>query len=314
MNRIDHRPAALPLNSTDGAQLQRHVLQELERQWLDSWGTASAAQGDSAPMPQSPESQPFGSRSRPTEGASAHDVRAEASAGSTQPGSRSAAPSSRQPGESGTEAAAAEPNTTAPSTHGRAGAAPVIDSMPGEEGREPEADMSPVLPLGAVAGVWRAPLMAVSPDAAGSAPSGLAAVAATSATQPALVLAAPGARLAPNSEPDEAGTSAAPARQKPRPAHQADGDLGSNKLTLRELAPDLIQATLRDTQLGHAASRLAAQGLARALMEAGYAQARVVVNGQSSRSEPAEGEDSPPTATSPSPFTATALKDSIHGN
>jgi hypothetical protein len=54
MNRIDLLPLPHP-NGMDGAQLQRRMLQDLERQWLDSWGAANAAQpkpASASPDPQ----------------------------------------------------------------------------------------------------------------------------------------------------------------------------------------------------------------------------------------------------------------------
>jgi len=139
---------------------------------------------------------------------------------------------------------------------------------------------------------------------------------ATVASLPGSVAAEPAAPPTELTEPDDAGTSAAArARRMPSSTTLADGDIGPRRLTLRELAPDLVQATLRDTQLDLAASRLAAQGLARALMEAGYAQARVVVNGQTGRAAAADGDLDHATPSAPvHPFTANVSKDPIHGN
>lgn len=52
-----------------------------------------------------------------------------------------------------------------------------------------------------------------------------------------------------------------------------------HRITLRELDASTVQATLRDAQLDTRSSELAARGLHHALMEAGYARIRVVVNG-----------------------------------
>ena len=49
---------------------------------------------------------------------------------------------------------------------------------------------------------------------------------------------------------------------------------------LRELSDQSVLASMRDTELSGPQSQAAAEGLARALMEAGYAQVQVVVNGQ----------------------------------
>jgi hypothetical protein len=60
-------------------------------------------------------------------------------------------------------------------------------------------------------------------------------------------------------------------------------------LRLREVDAEEIAASLRDTALDGAESQRAALGLARALMEAGYARVQVVVNGVLERQA-----DSPP--------------------
>lgn len=55
---------------------------------------------------------------------------------------------------------------------------------------------------------------------------------------------------------------------------------GPQRLTLRELSENEVLASMRDSLLTPSQSQLAAQGLARALMEAGYAKVQVVVNGR----------------------------------
>lgn len=81
---------------------------------------------------------------------------------------------------------------------------------------------------------------------------------------------------------------------------------------IRELGADLVQATLRDTQLGPVASQVAAQGLARALMEAGYARVKVVVNGRPAR-EASDTEGATTSTDHPFPTAKASLKDSTHG-
>jgi hypothetical protein len=151
----------------------------------------------------------------------------------------------------------------------------------------------------------------IAPELASASPI---AVAPTSTAAPGLALYAQAGLRASTPGAEQAR---APARRTSQPPTAA-GDEGPSKLTLRELAPDLAQATLRDTQLDLPGSQLAAQGLARALMEAGYGQVRVVVNGQHSRSERAEPDDdarpaeAPSSRTDPSP--EIAPKDPAHGN
>jgi len=320
MNRIDHRPAGAALNGTDGAQMQRHMLQELERQWLDSWGAASAAQPEAPPAAAEPDARaagfqafaerdsPEGSRSDGENSSRPMAGRATGSSNPTQAQSQAQANPTRQRASSTGPADAHRPDTDNDSSNAVATA--VASATTGAQ--------QPALPL-------NSPALQISSTTLSSAVSaetspGLVAPSAAVMAAP-LGLAMAAARtesLQNGAEPDAA--SARAARAHPKPQAQ-DGDFGPHKLTLRELSPDLVQATLRDTQLDLPASQLAAQGLARALMEAGYAQVRVVVNGQHSRSEPADPDDattSPALAASPDAFTdslpETAPKDRSHGN
>lgn len=59
-------------------------------------------------------------------------------------------------------------------------------------------------------------------------------------------------------------------------------------LRLREVSDLEVAASLRDADLDRPDSQRAAQGLARALMEAGYSRVQVVVNGVSERQEVSE--------------------------
>lgn len=79
----------------------------------------------------------------------------------------------------------------------------------------------------------------------------------------------------------------------------AKDDMGPHRLTLRELSDQEVLASMRDTALTPTESQLAAQGLARALMEAGYARVQVVVNGKPAMradapSSPDSGDRQPP--------------------
>lgn len=316
MNRIDHRPTMPVVNGTDGAQLQRRMLQELERQWLDSWGAAGAAQPEvpsSAPEPDARASgfQALAGRDAPegfrsdAEGSSRRMAgHATGSANPTQPRSQAQANPAHQRASSPTPSGPHRPDADKDSSN--AVAATVASAATAAQ---------PALPLNSPA--MRTSAMTPASDVSAETSPGLIAPATTAMAAP-LGLPMAAARAEPlqkGAEPDAA--SARAARANPKPQAQ-DGDLGPHKLTLRELAPDLVQATLRDTQLDLPASQLAAQGLARALMEAGYAQVRVVVNGQHSRSEPADPDDVAASPVSPDAFTdslpAIASKDRSHGN
>lgn len=318
MNRIDHRPASPP---PDGAQLQRRMLQDLERQWLDSWGAASAAQADGVrasptPMPQPPASQGFAStgdadlstpdRSTPAaiapENAQSSDP-APADAAPTRPAQRQ--DDRHRSSEEAVSILAARPplsGIAALATNAVATADPNVDAAV-SAGACAGACAAAVTPLAVAAlpvesSSAAALLVAPTPVSAAATIGGTAFAAQTTTSPPA----------------SDATTTAAPAKRAMPPA--ASDDLGPTRLTLRELDPDHVQATLRDAQLGHAASQLAAQGLARALMEAGYAQVRVVVNGRAGHVERTDSgsDDTAPPAASTDSFTATAPKDRIHGN
>ena len=84
---------------------------------------------------------------------------------------------------------------------------------------------------------------------------------------------------------------AAPATQhRVAPSSAESQGPGPRHLMLRELSEQEVLASMRDAQLTSSESVLAAQGLARALMQAGYARVQVVVNGQQHRHEAADGD------------------------
>lgn len=315
MNRIDHHPPAGP-NGMDGAQLQRRMLQDLERQWLDSWGAANAAQLEPASV--SPDPQMATARSSTfSANDTAHNGLLSTAGASLPTPDRHAAGVSNA---ARAEGAPADRSALGRPTKREADREPTdpVDARVArqpEDGNFGEAPQHTALGLQAgFVGVWHSPPAVAA--AVHMAPE-LAlpiAIAPTAAVAPSLVLAAQAGMLASAPEAEQTG---APATRKSQP-HTAAGDPGTSKLTLRELAPDLVQATLRDTQLDLPASQLAAQGLARALMEAGYGQVRVVVNGQHSRSERAEPDDDARPAELSSSRTdsspETAPKDPAHGN
>ncbi len=76
------------------------------------------------------------------------------------------------------------------------------------------------------------------------------------------------------------GDAEATAPTRPRfSSTYTEADPASHHLMLRELNEQEVLASMRDTQLGSLESQMAAQELARALMQAGYARVQVVVNG-----------------------------------
>jgi hypothetical protein len=70
-----------------------------------------------------------------------------------------------------------------------------------------------------------------------------------------------------------------------------DGEPSTQQLMLRELNDQEVLASMRDAHLGSPESQLAAQELARALMQAGYARVQVVVNGHLQRRGDSTMED-----------------------
>lgn len=89
------------------------------------------------------------------------------------------------------------------------------------------------------------------------------------------------------------GEPAAGALRRAAPHPAAMQDSSPRHLMLRELNEQEVLASLRDAQLTASESAWAAQGLARALMQAGYARVQVVVNGQQHQQEAADGEGAP---------------------
>lgn len=80
--------------------------------------------------------------------------------------------------------------------------------------------------------------------------------------------------------PAEQASRQAASKRRPLSASHPSDEHGPQRLTLRELSDNEVLASMRDSLLTPAQSQLAAQGLARALMEAGYAKVQVVVNGR----------------------------------
>lgn len=133
------------------------------------------------------------------------------------------------------------------------------------------------------------------------APVSSTALSRTEALQPPTA-AAPGAAAQGAMQEGDAGASegaaeASGTKHKARPAASAQPGSDSSpqdrqRITLHELDAATVQATLRDAQLTAQASELAARGLHHALMEAGYARVRVVVNGHAVKPDPAARDSS----------------------
>lgn len=95
------------------------------------------------------------------------------------------------------------------------------------------------------------------------------------------VVAAPAAvEAAPRSPRVGAQGLAPPPAPRPPPMQQ--------KLMLREVSDQSVLASLRDARMSPELSQTAAQALALALLQAGYARVQVVVNGQQRKHEPGD--------------------------
>jgi hypothetical protein len=314
MNRIDFRPVVQPTTAADGGQLRRHLLQELERQWLDSWG---AVQSDTA----SADSQAVAQQGQQ---AAAGDMNGSVGSSAEVSG---AATSGRSVATIGKTGPAEERAATTRQDFGlrteRANGGHVVDACVAKEDEWPsfggvaqwhQQARSVVEGISFNASsVSSTSVTGASPSAAGSAQAaaGTTVQAIRAATAPLQLNPVQSKQLPGENESDPPEAQ----RSRPRQPSQATNDLGPHKLMLRELTPELVQATLRDTQLDAAASQLAAQGLARALMEAGYAQVKVVVNGHRSNGDADDAPTSAPASTaSVESFPEFTVKDTVHGN
>lgn len=291
----------------DGSHLQRRLLQDLERQWLDSWGVADQQQSQAAAPPAAPaeEAPPDaglpptalaqGTAAAPTPGlAAAPAARHTAAASASKPQALAAAPTRTPPaapvGQPALPTATREaaspgagaPSAAAPVEGAASSAAPRDASAPGLDTVTP-LPPAPTEP-GATAGLTLAPGV--------GAPATPMATANTVDASPAQVEAAvpraklgtgptlPGAQAQPPAAEGDAAEVPPPAASPRTPPRSPEAEPGPRHFMLRELTDDQVLATMRDADLGSAQSQLAAEGLARALMEAGYARVQVVVNGQ----------------------------------
>lgn len=343
MTFVHNHPPSTVGRADEGAALQRRLMQDLERQWLDTWSAADQLQTKVAPAPQT---QPRAEVLDPAQAASAAQsvsapgtgMQAQAAPGGHEMTSSVQGPASSNPIESTTgrqPAAAPEVGSQLSPAAGKQAAlsdvqaarfsetqdqpvavsAPLVGSRDAS-GSAAQSDASssqlPVLPI-------PGPL-AASASLGSRAETSESALAATSPTPAAVGRAATlgmaaGATGTPANQDTAEHEAAAPPRQSFKQT-STEAELGPRHLMLRETSDESVLATMRDTELGGAQSQLAADGLARALMEAGYARVQVVVNGQQhrkDRGETAATTTDRPSATDPKPNTPTPLQERRNG-
>lgn len=119
--------------------------------------------------------------------------------------------------------------------------------------------------------------------------------------------------------PIDEGDAQALARARPRfSATNPESEPASQHLMLRELNEQQVLASMRDAQLNSLESQVAAQELARALMQAGYARVQVVVNGHQRRHGDAAVEDGMASdgssSAEPAPQQTSNIQTTPHGN
>jgi len=352
----------------DNTVLQRRLMQDLERQWLDTWGQARQLQaqagfqiaasnaeadagvvteapgtasrqalgqavangeirhgGDDAESPALIRGSEGGERLSQAAGAStsaaAHAATSKSSELSAQPAGSSLAQPRAPDGSQGIRPGSADSIHEATAVKSGAGSeggvtAVVLGMRPQvNEGLHAEA-----MPINAMGGAalsseraWNA-VNSAGPEQA------LAATAATStAAEPVrFALPAKGSTATPSSVGEGDAEASAPTR--PRfSSTPTDAEPASHHLMLRELNEQEVLASMRDTQLGSLESQMAAQELARALMQAGYARVQVVVNGHQRKQGDAAADDRMATdsnssaAEQPSRMTSN-IQGTSHGN
>ncbi|MGM9485063.1 hypothetical protein ACS5PN_27990 [Roseateles sp. NT4] len=293
----------------EGAALQRRLMQDLERQWLDNWTVADQLQAQAAPTPEEqPQTDSHDlTKSLPLD-QTGNSVGPQSARATTQPARLNAAETSRSDSSARMNAAlmaghemaavrAPEGKVAAPSGSPRPMEGAVPAGLAGSRGEVGAAtagsDLAAYqqvagaalvqmangfLPQSPVAGAAEAVAdsddrIAAMQTATASAPTG--------AKSPTLGLMPGMPQTAPGSETHRKN-AASTSRQNAK-APQEDANTGPRRLMLRETDDQSVLASVRDAELSSSQSRLAADGLARALMEAGYARVQVVVNGQKHR-------------------------------
>ncbi|RYH13474.1 MAG: hypothetical protein EON57_01900 [Alphaproteobacteria bacterium] len=345
MTRVHARSSVQSARPDDSAALQRRLLQDLERQWLETWGQAGHGQTQSRPSSEPdqaarpPAAEPvLEASSRPP---SASRLEAPDPQAVSRPSADGAQRHSRMnpTGLQGEEEAlrpdaaraeleqATEPNASPPPPPPQATAEPAAalkrGGAPVDAGsaQRPRADALSA-PVNAALGPAAHGLAAASPYTAVPSPGML------DATLRQLGSPLPEPSLAPLSAPSRDISAHAPLSLVSQAALKADGpgeeqaavptrrtlssreaqEPSARHLMLRELNDQEVLASMRDAQLTSSESALAAQGLARALMQAGYARVQVVVNGRPHQQEAVEsdGAHDAQAATPAAPATSTS--------
>lgn len=310
----------------DSTILRKHLLQDLERQWLDIWGLAGQLQGqarmqsDASGAGKDGASPQGASAAENSSGASGSPVlraptetlaRIDTSNGndggrsSVSAGTRGAKSSEQKFSGVTTRQEHNRFDTAGAGVAVAAGGAPQAANVAGAGLAQPADQRAPAEHHGFAGGFMglasgRASASQALAGSARRAAEGdsaahtMIAVAATSvasayaeATSNGLIasvsaptrLAGPLAfSAAPRTANEDELADLVPVRRA-IPVADPDGEPAAQHLMLRDLNEQEVLASLRDVHLGSAQSQTAAQELARALMQAGYARVQVVVNG-----------------------------------
>lgn len=158
-------------------------------------------------------------------------------------------------------------------------------SAPGVAATYPTADIPD--PLRATPGFAGSPVRRTIGDALPAAPAEHAQLVDQGTSPLTAWPVAPSLRAESQSAPN------APRVTRTPPAMPASPPVSTASLHLREPGADGVMAALRDSQLDAAASRVAAESLARQLALAGYAQVQVYVNGTPVRRQASETQQPP---------------------
>lgn len=299
----------------DGTGLQRRLMQDLERQWLDSWAVADQLQAPPGPSPE-PTAQdrvqsqdpadagsPLAATTPAAKAASmaghAHAPRLTSGAAAASEGSgpqmlaprpaKAALPPGQVPSSPAMASPAVATSGSLTTTQSPLPSQPNgLRSTEGIPWERPDTVQTPGdRPVSADAPRPPMPAMSVTGSS-----NGAIQTPASTGTPTALPLpvprALPMAAAVPQVVTESLSEAPAPMRRAAPPT-PAEIDPGPQHLMLRELGEHEVLASLRDAALGSAESHLAAQGLAHALMEAGYARVQVVVNGQQQRRDSRNG-------------------------
>ncbi|MGM9514294.1 hypothetical protein ACS5PK_08590 [Roseateles sp. DB2] len=311
----------------DGQALQRRLLHDMERQWLSTWAQADQQHDKSKQA----ASSTTGGSTQASEQAqdpldAPDDVQGHSACPTSAPLQPSMPPAVDSQTEDSTEQAfnwRPRPDGETPACGAAKAASARLDGPQRLQGLDPssQAGSSATWLLPATAAEARPassgdvhsldsqaqpkPLSRAAPashssfqDAAayGSPPPIAGAAHSIDLVLPQAVHAQTAMRPSGDEASSEATAPAVPSA-KPDTANGEELTHDRQRLTLREIDAGTVQALLRDAQLDAQASGLAARSLHHALMEAGYARVKVVVNGQTARTDtaqdaPADRDDS----------------------